>query len=94
MKVTPIAQRSYSSSASTVVFLGRNHRGNWVARELNGLFGGLFVDRAQALKYALFQNGRRPEAIIELQGELELDIPLSIESWRTVHSGSSFYKKR
>ena len=63
------------SSPSTVVFIGRNRRGNWVAREQNGLFGGLFVNRAQAFKYALFENGRHPETIVELSREVELDIP-------------------
>jgi hypothetical protein len=62
------------SSASTIVFIGRNSRGNWVAQEQNGLYGGLFVNRAQAVKYALFENGRHPETIIELSREIELDI--------------------
>jgi hypothetical protein len=52
-----------SASSSNVVFVGRNSRGQWVAQEQNGLFGGLFVNRAQALKYALFENGRHPETI-------------------------------
>ena len=61
------------SSLSTVVFIGRNRRGQWVAQEQNGLYGGLFVSRAQAIKYALFENGRHPETIIELSGEIELE---------------------
>ena len=62
-------------AASRVVFVGRNRRGNWVAREQNGIFGGLFVNRAQAFKYALFENGRHPETIVEVSREIELDIP-------------------
>jgi hypothetical protein len=62
------------SSASTVVFIGKNHRGNWVAQEQNGLYGGLFVNRAQAVKYALFENGHHPETIVELSREIELDM--------------------
>jgi hypothetical protein len=61
-------------SASSVVFIGKNKRGNWVAQEQNGLYGGLFVSRAQAVKYALFENGNHPETIVELSRELELDI--------------------
>jgi hypothetical protein len=60
-------------SASPIVFIGKNSRGNWVAQEQDGLYGGLFVNRAQALKYALFENGHHPEAIIELSREIELD---------------------
>lgn len=62
------------SSPSTVVFIGRNHRGQWIAQEQNGLYGGLFVSRAQAIKYALFENGQHPETIVELPREIELDM--------------------
>jgi hypothetical protein len=62
------------SSASTIVFIGRNRRGNWVAQEQNGLYGGLFVNRAQAVKYALFENGHHPETIVELSRVIELDM--------------------
>jgi hypothetical protein len=62
------------SSASTIVFIGKNRRGNWVAQEQNGLYGGLFVNRAQAVKYALFENGHHPETIVELSGEIELEM--------------------
>jgi hypothetical protein len=61
-------------SASTIVFIGKNSRGQWVAQEQNGLYGGLFVNRAQAVKYALFENGRHPETIVELSREIELDM--------------------
>ena len=62
------------SSPSTIVFVGRNRCGQWVAQEQNGLYGGLFVNRAQAVKYALFENGHHPEAIVELAREIELDM--------------------
>jgi hypothetical protein len=62
------------SSASSIVFIGRNKRGQWVARERSGLYGGLFVDRAQAFKYALFENGHHPETIVELSRDVELDV--------------------
>jgi hypothetical protein len=62
------------SSASSIVFIGKNRRGNWVAQEQNGLYGGLFVNRAQAVKYALFENGHHPETIVELSREIELDM--------------------
>jgi len=62
------------SSASRIVFIGRDKHGHWVAQEQNGLYGGLFVNRAQAIKYALFENGQHLEAIVELPRELELDM--------------------
>ena len=62
------------SSASRIVFIGKNSRGNWVVREQDGLYGGLFVNRAQAVKYALFENGHHPETIVEVSREIELDM--------------------
>ena len=37
-------------------------------------FGGLFVNRAQALKYALFENGHHPETIVEVSREIKSNI--------------------
>ena len=62
------------SSPSAIVFIGKNSRGNWVAQQQHGLYGGLFVNRAQAVKYALSENGHHRETIIELSCEIELDI--------------------
>lgn len=69
--------RKGSSPAASVVFVGRNRNGSWIAREQNGLFGGLFVSRAQALKYALFQNGNRRDTVVEVPREIELDISIN-----------------
>ena len=70
-----------SSTASTIVFIGKNRRGQWVAQEQSGLYGGLFVGRAQALKYALSENGHHPETIIELSREIELDMSSRPTGW-------------
>ena len=65
---------SCSTAASSLVFIGQNHKGDWVAQEQNGRYGGLFVNRAQAIKYALAENGRHPETIVELSRKIELDM--------------------
>jgi hypothetical protein len=65
---------SCSTAASPLVFIGQNHRGDWVAQEQNGRYGGLFVNRAQAIKYALSENGHHPETIVELSRKIELDM--------------------
>ena len=62
------------SSLSRIVFIGQNRRGQWIAQEQNGLYGGLFVSRAEAIKYALFENGQHPETLVELPREIELDM--------------------
>jgi hypothetical protein len=69
-----IVEPPLCSSPSTIVFIGKNRRGQWVAQEQNGLYGGLFVSRAQAIKYACFENGQHPETIVELPREIELDM--------------------
>jgi hypothetical protein len=59
----------------TPVFLvGRDSEGHWVARDTLGLRGGFFVDRTEALKFALFENGNRPQAVVMVPGILELDM--------------------
>ncbi|WP_376707541.1 hypothetical protein [Bradyrhizobium canariense] len=68
----PVNFPSWSPTPSTV-FIGRNRSGNWVALEEHGVFGGLFVNRAQAVKYALFENGKHSQTVIEVSHELELD---------------------
>jgi len=75
-------------SASQIVFIGRDNRGRWIAQEQNGLYGGLFVNRAQAIKYALFENGHHPETIIELSRELELDMGMNTASDQPRISGA------
>nr|WP_247539316.1 hypothetical protein [Bradyrhizobium sp. 168] len=72
--MTQLFEPPSRGSAPPIVFVGRNRRGNWVAREQRGSFGGLFVNRAQALKYALAENGRHPESIIEVTRDIELHI--------------------
>jgi hypothetical protein len=59
---------------SSLFLIGKNSRGNWVVQDQDGLYGGLFVNRAEALKYAMFENGHRPQAVIMVPSVLELDL--------------------
>jgi hypothetical protein len=61
-------------SRSQLFLIGRNSHGNWVVRDQAGLHGGLFIDRAEALRFALFENDRRPQAVLMVPGLLELDL--------------------
>jgi hypothetical protein len=64
-----------SSSSLTRLFrVGRDSKGHWVVQDEQGLCGGLFVDRAQALKFAMFENGNRPQAVIMVPNVLELNL--------------------
>ncbi len=53
--------------------LGRNHAGQWVVQDEGGMWGGIFVDRIAALKFAMSENGR-PQAVIMVPDPLELAI--------------------
>jgi hypothetical protein len=55
-------------------FIGCNGRGNWVVRDQSGRRGGLFIGRTEALRFALFENGHRPQAVVMVPGALELDL--------------------
>jgi hypothetical protein len=59
---------------SSLFRIGKDSHGHWVVQDQEGLRGGLFVDRAEALKFAMFENGNRPQAVIMVPGVLELDI--------------------
>ena len=65
---------SASCAHSSLFLIGKNSRGNWVVQDQRGLRGGLFVDRAEALKFAMFENGNRPQAVIMVPDVLELDM--------------------
>ena len=65
---------SRSTSLPRLFRIGKDSHGNWVAQDQQGLCGGLFVDRAEALKFAMFENGNRPQAVIMVPGVLELDM--------------------
>jgi hypothetical protein len=56
-----------------IFMIGCNSRGNWVAQEKSGTRGGLFINRAEALKYARFESGNYPHAVVTVSGTLELD---------------------
>jgi len=65
---------SSTARAKSLFRIGRNSRGNWVVQDQSGLCGGMFVNRTEAVKFAMFENGNRPQAVIMVPGILELDM--------------------
>ncbi len=57
-----------------IFVIGQNSRGNWVVRDQSGLRGGLFVGRAEALRYVRFETRDHPGIIVTVSGEFELDM--------------------
>ena len=59
---------------SSLFLIGQDSRGRWVVQDQRGLRGGLFVSQAAARKFALFENGDRPELVVTVPGVFELDL--------------------
>jgi hypothetical protein len=57
-----------------VFMIGQDRRGNWMVQDQKGVRGGLFVDRAAALRFVRFENGDRPQAVVMVSDGLELDL--------------------
>jgi hypothetical protein len=60
-------------SCSSAFMIGQDSRGNWVVRDQSGLRGGLFVGRAEALRYVRDEVGNHPRAVVMVNGAFELD---------------------
>jgi hypothetical protein len=54
--------------------IGQDDRGNWVAQDLAGICGGLFVTREAALRYVRNETGHQPQAVVMVSGVLDLDM--------------------
>jgi hypothetical protein len=58
--------------------VGRNSRGQWVARTQDAGSGGLFNSRAEALRFAFRERGEAAGAVVLVPDVLELfDAPAS-----------------
>ena len=57
-----------------VFTVGQNRRGNWVVRDQKGVCGGAFVSRDAALRFVRAENGYRPQAVVMVSENLELDM--------------------
>jgi hypothetical protein len=57
-----------------VFMIGQDRRGNWVVQDQKGVRGGLFVNRAAALRFVRFENGDRPQAVVMVSDGLELEL--------------------
>ncbi len=62
------------SSPSAIVFIGRNRRGQWVAQEQNGLYGGLFVSRAKPSNTRCSRTAIIPKQSSSCARDIELDM--------------------
>jgi hypothetical protein len=68
------AQAEPPSSPANIYLVGQDSRGRWVVQDQRGLHGGLFIDRGNAIRFAMDETGKRPSAIKLVPGILELDM--------------------
>lgn len=54
--------------------VGQDPQGRWVAAEINGLAGGLFRTRHDAMHYARDATDHRPDAVVISAGQVDLRI--------------------
>ena len=59
------------------LFIGQDHDGHWVVKDARSLCGGLFANRTEAIRFAMYECQRRPQSVIMLPDGLELDGPLA-----------------
>jgi hypothetical protein len=74
--------------------VGQDRRGNWVVQEQKGMRGGLFVNREAALRYVRSENGFKPQAIVMVSGDFELDVNRNAAAVRRVESASDLSRQR
>ncbi len=57
------------------LLIGQDHEGHWVVKDARSLCGGLFANRTEAIRFAMYECQRRPQSVIMLPDGLELDGP-------------------
>ena len=62
------------SEAIPAFFIGRNREGFWVARDVNGRVGGVFLRENSALSFARMHSGAAACATVYLSERFELDL--------------------
>jgi len=73
MKRAETAVEPPSCLRPAVFMIGRNCKGNWVVQAQSGVCGGLFANRAAALKFMKFESENHPHTIVRISGILELN---------------------
>ena len=83
--------RSIRRPRSPRFLVGKDRDANWVVQDQARLHGRLFISRADALRFAMLENGPRPLAVVMVPTTLELSAVQSAEktdiaSWISVEA--------
>jgi hypothetical protein len=68
--------KAASAAGDACLFIGQDRTGRWVVKDAQSLCGGLFANRLEAIRFAMYECQRRPQSVIMLPDGLELDEPL------------------
>ena len=71
--------KAATPAGSSCLFIGQNRVGQWVVRDARCLCGGLFENRTEAIRFAMYECQRRPQSVIMLPEGLELDLALAVD---------------
>jgi hypothetical protein len=84
--------KAASAANSSCLFIGQDRGGHWVVKDAQSLCGGLFANRNEAIRFAMYECQRRPQSVIMLPDGLELDGP-SIRDRRTIPGSGARLKE-
>jgi hypothetical protein len=71
--MTQYASKVASRLSEPIFLLGQNSAGQWVIRELHGRMEGLFADRKEGIRFALYESGAKNPSVIPINGPLEMN---------------------
>jgi hypothetical protein len=65
--------KAASAANTSCLFIGQDRKGHWIVKDAQSLCGGLFANRTEAIRFAMYECQRRPQSVIMLPNGLELD---------------------
>jgi len=65
-------------------FIGRDARGYWVVRDRAGLRDGRFVDRSEALRFAMLEDIGRPSVVLMIPGVVDFSAGARVKAAPTI----------
>jgi hypothetical protein len=76
--------KAASAANYSCLFIGQDRRGHWIVKDAQSLCGGLFTNRTEAIRFAMYECQRRPQSVIMLPNGLELEGLLDTQNSRTI----------
>ena len=62
-----------ASATASCLYIGQDHLGRWVVKDVRRFCGGLFATQTEAIRFAMYECQPRPQSVIMLPNGLELD---------------------